>query len=747
MNTFDFPVSIVNNLKDTTISKITTFQHILDEMIEMSRSNLSELYRTNLQAYTREKAKLRGFVVGEFDKRNDEGCKKYAQIMCFDVDNLKQNFSELFDEIGRHEYILCAFPSPSRSGMRLFVRTDSDPARHKECYKIALEKVSKDFKIPIGRQNDGAFLDPSCGNISRLWFISSIDWTDVYENKNASVLCCTSTKDEDNLKTLPNNTAPTLSLTRTPTTTISFSEKCKIIEEMVQNRDKTGTRNNKMFLRACLMIEHSFSEDEALSHCTTFSEKDFTKEEITDTVRKAAKKAKQKFTEAQLLKYANPTPVSSEQPVKPTAIYTEPIEPIVEQEAKKTPENTEPIGIEYDETFKVKAKVPVILQVKDYLANRYELRYNSIDNKVEYRFIRRKNFIVQQSNEAFQQLNRNNLVVELLSVGFTDVGTVMDALLNSSFVQRYDPFLQYFESLPRWNGQVDYIQNLANYVEANEQDWFNQQFKKMLVRSIACSIKAIPFNKHCFVLQSDQNDGKTSFLRYLCPPQLIAYQTEHIEIENKDGLIALCENFFINLDELSKMSKKDVNAVKSFITESNVKVRLPYGRETVSMPRRANFVGSINKSEFLTDETGNVRWLIFPIKNILHDMGGEKGYEKNIDIDMVWAQAYTLFKEKFDFQLTRKEIELSEANNKTFMVSTIETEMIQQYFEPGEENEFGCDFLTSTQVSEKLQQKTTLKINPVAVGKALKVLNFKVSQKYNLAKKQPRKGYYIIEVS
>ena len=92
------------------------------------------------------------------------------------------------------------------------------------------------------------------------------------------------------------------------------------------------------------------------------------------------------------------------------------------------------------------------------------------------------------------------------------------ALLKSKFVPKFDPLKSYLENLPKWDeSQPDYIEELANYVKSKDQYWFNLQFKKMIVRSLACSLNITAFNKQCFTLVGKQNDGKSSFLRFICP--------------------------------------------------------------------------------------------------------------------------------------------------------------------------------------------------------------------------------------
>jgi predicted P-loop ATPase len=45
------------------------------------------------------------------------------------------------------------------------------------------------------------------------------------------------------------------------------------------------------------------------------------------------------------------------------------------------------------------------------------------------------------------------------------------------------------------------------------------------------------------------------------------------------------------------------------------KERPPFGRLQIPLRRIANFVGTTNKKEILSDETGNVRWIIVAIVN------------------------------------------------------------------------------------------------------------------------------------
>jgi len=201
----------------------------------------------------------------------------------------------------------------------------------------------------------------------------------------------------------------------------------------------------------------------------------------------------------------------------------------------------------------------------------------------------------------------------------------------------------------------------------------------------------------------------------------------------------------INLDELASFSKADVNHCKAFFTEDKTKVRRPFASRTSITKRRANFFGSTNVSNFLTDETGNVRWLVTEITDIQHDRGGSAGYARNVDINLVWAQAYSLFKSGFDYQLTKEEIQHSEQFNKQHMRITEEHELAMKHLEPAEPTTPDAEFLMPGEIVLRLQSRYEhrLKINSNNIGKALRALDFQLQSGRRPNRIYPIQGYWV----
>lgn len=372
-------------------------------------------------------------------------------------------------------------------------------------------------------------------------------------------------------------------------------------------------------------------------------------------------------------------------------------------------------------------------KVENFLSDRYEIRDNIVSHAIEFR--------KKDSKEMFEELNENNIYIELQKnfINFSMAKVV--SLLKSDYISKHNPFLDYFENLKEWNEtRPDYISRLCQYIpiRESEKERFNVQFKKMLVRCIPCSLIPGVFNKQAFIfVHEQQNSGKSTFCRWLCPPTLSNYIAENISTD-KDSLISLCENFIINMDELATLNKAEINTLKAMMSKDAVKVRIPFEKRPKLEQRRANFVGSTNKTEFLSDETGSVRWICFELMERFNF-----DYKKDIDIDDVWSQAYTLFKQGFKYELSPEEIADNEKANSTYQIITDEQELIHKTYEPADQHTSTIFFQASDIKLSLLEKYPFAKLSNVNIGKALKILGFKRESKRNDKFDYPIKGYYL----
>lgn len=346
--------------------------------------------------------------------------------------------------------------------------------------------------------------------------------------------------------------------------------------------------------------------------------------------------------------------------------------------------------------------------MEEYLFGKYAIRYNEISQDFQISF---------KGLNKWEELETNSVLIELAKSNIEVPPNKLEIFLKSYVIPHYNPLLSYFRELPEWDG-TDHIAKLASYVPVNDPEIFTYHFRKWLVRTIRCAIEQTYFNKQCLVLVHDQqNSGKSTWCRFLCPPALSKYIAEDIS-NDKDARIQLTRNFLINLDELSMLNKKDINSLKAYFSKTFINERLPYDRKNSILSRTCSFIGSTNQASFLSDETGSVRWLCFRLIGKI-----DFSYSKKIDIEMVWSQANHLAYTDPNFtpELTLKDIEENEERNKEFRQLSTEEELITKYFIPDEKLK---NFYTSSEILAKLSC-LNIRLNVVLIGRAMNALNFK----------------------
>lgn len=356
-------------------------------------------------------------------------------------------------------------------------------------------------------------------------------------------------------------------------------------------------------------------------------------------------------------------------------------------------------------------------QVEDYLNEKYDLRLNIISLDIEISLKDKNDWKICNEDSLFIEMRKANIAVPMNN---------LISILKSDFVARFNPFKEYFEELKEWDGKNDYITQYASYLTlatGEDKQQFLYHFKKWCVRAVKCALIDGYFNKQAFILTDDgkgQNMGKSTWCRNLCPPKLSYYIAEDMGGSDKDSRLLLCKNFLINLDELAALAKKEINQLKSQLSKDQINERLPYDRKNSVIQRVASFIGSTNKSTFLQDETGSVRWLCFVVDNI------DFSYKKNFDINNLWSQAYYLSKDPtFDETISRKDIEQNEIRNKKFQDLTPEHDMLLKYFKHPDTPKSG-EYMTSTDIVNYLMGNafTRLNLRTVNMGKALSQENF-----------------------
>ena len=316
-------------------------------------------------------------------------------------------------------------------------------------------------------------------------------------------------------------------------------------------------------------------------------------------------------------------------------------------------------------------------------------------------------------------------------------------VLNSSVVPEVNPLKNYVLSLAPWTPDMpDYIGQAASMVHmvTDEEDkLWRTNFPKWFVAMVAGWIDDTVVNHQVIVLVGRQGIYKSTWINRLLPPALSAYTTDNVDIErlDKDEQLRAAEYGIINIDELDKLNNRQLNKLKQMITTSHVDVRAPFGRHKEKRVRVASYAASGNKEEFLTDQTGNRRWLPF------HVMSIDSPYTHTMPYDGMYAQALYLLKNGFNYWFDVVDIDTLERHVDEFMIPTNEEELIPIYFSPAKEEDPGSEFLSLAEISAKITICGNLRKNPEPrrLGAIMTKLGFVKQRKGH----DNRRGYYVRE--
>ena len=316
----------------------------------------------------------------------------------------------------------------------------------------------------------------------------------------------------------------------------------------------------------------------------------------------------------------------------------------------------------------------------------------------------------------------------------------LHTLLGSDFVKEYHPLKEYLDGLPPWDGETDYIDRLAAMVHVKEsphsplqQDKSRERndlsetpvrfadiLKRWMVSMIAAALDETVVNQVILTLIGRQGSYKTSFMQHILPPILSEYYTTKSNSSRmtKDDLFTMTENLVINLEEIDTMPPSELNQLKAMVTQRYVDERRAYGRNKVHLPHVASFVATGNNLQFLTDDTGNRRWLPFEVEDI------DSPWEADIPYEGIYSQTYALYQDvNFRYWFTDKEIQQLRGHVQQFEVPRPEYELILTYYRKPVGLERGV-YTTSSQIIGRFGN-TSLRLSLQKVGRAMRELGFR----------------------
>ena len=410
-------------------------------------------------------------------------------------------------------------------------------------------------------------------------------------------------------------------------------------------------------------------------------------------------------------------------------------------------------------------------EIKAFLDGRVRLRYNVITSRVECLLTG------ENTNNSLSGLNTNltndtnnsmeentNLICpqwqpisdRIVNTLWSQMSSVMRVniqdiyrVIESDYVPAFNPFVEYLESLPEWHeGDHDYIADLAatvkikgeqEHIESPEADsslstlrsslpsqeadsslfTLRSSLKKWLVGMVAGWISEDVVNNVILVFIGEQGAYKTTWFNYLLPPQLkqYFYTKTNANRMTRDDLLTLAQYGLVCCEELDTMRPAELNQLKAAVTMPSIDERAAYAHFHEHRKHIASFCGTGNNVSFLSDPTGNRRWLPFEVESIVSPREHPFCYEG------IYSQALALYKSGFTFWFTKEEIQEQNRHNRKFETPRLEHELVDLYFRKPLEHENSM-FMTSSRVLQIIGSGITQKLSATRIGMAFSELGF-----------------------
>ena len=187
---------------------------------------------------------------------------------------------------------------------------------------------------------------------------------------------------------------------------------------------------------------------------------------------------------------------------------------------------------------------------------------------------------------------------------------IMDALNNVISKQTINPIKAALENAhDLWDGNKHVENLLPAMLGAEKTEYTTAVMKLFMMGAVARIYRPGCKFDHMMVLVGEQGGGKSTFLRFLSIND-DWFSDNFNSLDGDKASEKLRGMWMVELAELQATKRaKDVETIKAFITSRVDTYRVPYGRRTEQRPRMCVLAGTSNPVDFLTDKTGNRRFL------------------------------------------------------------------------------------------------------------------------------------------
>lgn len=282
----------------------------------------------------------------------------------------------------------------------------------------------------------------------------------------------------------------------------------------------------------------------------------------------------------------------------------------------------------------------------------------------------------------------------------SDYGVLFDnkkirsAITVVAMRHRYNPVIDYFDNAYKsWDHKERLNHIMGDYLGV-EETTVTQLITKLFFVGVVAKAHN-PKTKFDFVLDlvGGQGAGKTTFLQKIAP---LGYYTDQFStFDNKDDYAVMRRALIINDDEMTATNNASFEILKKFITLQEFEYRKPYGHQAERFDKNFVMARTTNELYYLKDKTGERRFLPVHVSKTRQKHHPVTDLTDDY-VKQCWGEAMQLYKDGFNFGLTKEQEEELDQHRQTFMY----TDELEDKIDEALSNQFkGKDFITNDELS------------------------------------------------